>query len=162
MSKYIKLEDALSLAKKGVLISNSNFDKVCKAIENLPTIEVSEDCISRADLIKSFLADNECERESAKACMCRLDYMLELIEDAPSVEPLKKVVAQVKVDIDELMERIKEEYEIEPIVRCKDCIYNAFYTDKIDGVECWCYKHSIDIGVDDYCSYGKRKEQEHE
>ena len=52
-----------------------------------PTIEVGEDCIGRADLIESFLADNECKREEAKACMCSLDFMLELIEDAPPVIP---------------------------------------------------------------------------
>lgn len=40
MSKYIKAEDILSLAEKGVLISNSNYKKVCKAIESLPTIEL--------------------------------------------------------------------------------------------------------------------------
>ena len=34
------------------------------------------------------------------------------IKSLPSVEPPKKVVAQVKVDIDEIIERIKEEYEI--------------------------------------------------
>lgn len=56
-----------------------------------PTIEVSEDCISRADLIGSFLADNECEREEAKACMCSLDLMLELIEDAPNVTPTERI-----------------------------------------------------------------------
>lgn len=50
----------------------------------------SEDCISRADLIESFLADNECEREEAKACMCSLDLMLELIEDAPSAIPTER------------------------------------------------------------------------
>lgn len=42
MSKYIKVEDILSLAEKGVLISNSNYKKVCKAIENLPTIELKK------------------------------------------------------------------------------------------------------------------------
>ena len=55
-----------------------------------PTIEVGEDCIGRADLIESFLADNECKREEAKACMCSLDLMLELIEDAPSVTPKER------------------------------------------------------------------------
>lgn len=56
-----------------------------------PAIEVSKDCISRANLIESFLADNECDtREEAKACMCSLDLMLELIADAPSVTPTEK------------------------------------------------------------------------
>ena len=47
-----------------------------------------------------------------------------------------------------------------PLVRCKDCIYNTLNTDGVP--ELWCYKHGIDIEEDDYCSYGEKKEQEHE
>ena len=91
MSKYIKLEDAIHninlevTGRKeytGDMKANLFF-----ALDDLPTIEVSEDCISRKGLIDSFLADNECKREEAKACLCKLDFMLELIEDAPSVVP---------------------------------------------------------------------------
>ena len=47
MSKYIKAEDILSLAERGVLISNSNYNKICKAIKSLPTIDIvrCKDCI---------------------------------------------------------------------------------------------------------------------
>ena len=37
---YIKREDAIELARKGVLISNSNFGKVCKAINDIPSADV--------------------------------------------------------------------------------------------------------------------------
>lgn len=69
-----------------------NRDEIEKAWNSITALspKVNEDCISRADLIESFLADNECKREEAKACMCSLDLMLELIEDAPSVMPTKK------------------------------------------------------------------------
>lgn len=47
-----------------------------------------EDAISRASLIKSFLADCECDsREEAGAVTLKLEDMLELIEDAPNVIP---------------------------------------------------------------------------
>ena len=49
MSKYIKLEDAIEQAKSG-----TNNYYICKAIESLPTIEVSEDCISRKDTLKAL------------------------------------------------------------------------------------------------------------
>ena len=42
MSDYIKREDAIALARKGVLISNRNFKKVCKAINDLPSADVVE------------------------------------------------------------------------------------------------------------------------
>ena len=75
-----------------------------RAIESLPSVEsklVCEDAISRETvmevsggtiskeaLIQSFLADCECkDRSEAKAITCSLDTMLELIEDAPLVEP---------------------------------------------------------------------------
>lgn len=62
MSKYIKLEDALSLAEKGVLISNSNYDKVCKAIESLPTIEITQcrDCKNRKHRVFEVAGEGIC------------------------------------------------------------------------------------------------------
>lgn len=48
MNKYIKLEDILDLAEKGILISNKNYDKVCKAIKDLPTIQ-SEEVVCKFD-----------------------------------------------------------------------------------------------------------------
>ena len=59
MSKYIKVEDILSLAEKGVLISNSNYKKVRKAIESLPTIDIvhCRNCKHREDRV--FEVDGE-------------------------------------------------------------------------------------------------------
>lgn len=56
MSKYIKLEDAIER-----LNQLYHGYEVEEWLESLPTIEVSEDCISRKGLIDSFLADNECK-----------------------------------------------------------------------------------------------------
>ena len=95
-------------------------------IKSMPPVEpklVSSDTISKEALIQSFLADCECkDRSEAKAVTCSLDIMLELIDDAPLVEPSKKVVAQIKVDTDELVERIKREYEIKEKPVCEDAI----------------------------------------
>lgn len=54
------------------------------------------------------------------------------IESLPPVEPPKKVVAQIKVDTDEIVERIKEEYEIKDLPVCEDAISRA---DAIKAVE---------------------------
>lgn len=97
-----------------------------------PAIEVNEDCISRANLIESFLADNECKREEVKACMCSLDLMLELIEDAPSVTPTERTGEWIPVkkiyrtnDVDFPNTYIEWETATEPddidAVRCSKC-----------------------------------------
>lgn len=85
-------------------------------LTSLTTIEVSEDCISRKDLIDSFLADNECKREESKACLCELDFMLELIEDAPSVVPTVRKNRQV--------ERVEGEWQlVNHLWECNRCQY---------------------------------------
>lgn len=91
MSKYIKLEDVIKVLRDNTMpLDCWHMDRM-RAISSLPTIEVSEDAISRENLIKSFLADCECEsREEARAVTLKLDYMLELIDDAPSVIPQQK------------------------------------------------------------------------
>lgn len=47
------------------------------------------------------------------------------IESLPPVEPPKKVIAQIKVDTEEIVERIKEEYEIKDRPVCEDAISRA-------------------------------------
>ena len=47
----ISRQAVLDLAKKGVLVSNGNFESVCKAINELPSVNMPcEDSISREDL----------------------------------------------------------------------------------------------------------------
>lgn len=75
MSKYIKQDDIFELVRTGVLVSNSNFESVCKHIGSLPTIEVSD----KADRPFEYFEGYEDGRASAKAC-----------EDAISREWLKK------------------------------------------------------------------------
>lgn len=76
MSKYIKLEDAMELARQGNLVSNSNFESVCKALESLPTIEVSEDAISRQAVRDIVYLDPGIT-----------DWQSEMLEKLPSVIP---------------------------------------------------------------------------
>ena len=77
MSKYIKQDDVFELARTGVLVSNGSFESVCKYIGSLPTIEVSEDCISREWLIKAL--DN--------LDWYDFDMFYKVVENAPSVVP---------------------------------------------------------------------------
>ena len=86
MEKLIFLDDAIEALQGREAIISSAYDAIA-AIKTVPTIKTSEDCISRKGLIDSFLAYNKCKREEAKGCLCFLDFMLELIEDAPSVVP---------------------------------------------------------------------------
>ena len=50
----IRRQDVLDLAKKGVLVSNGNYESVCKAINELPSVipQPCEDAIDRAEAIK--------------------------------------------------------------------------------------------------------------
>lgn len=52
--------------------------------------------------------------------------------------------------------------DAEPIVRCKDCdsyVECAYwFDDKDKRHECHiCTAHSIEVGTDDYCSFGERR-----
>lgn len=53
--------------------------------------------------------------------------------------------------------------DAEPVVRCKDCdsyVECAYwFDDKDKRYECHiCTAHSIEVGTDDYCSFGERRE----
>ena len=97
MSKYIKLEDAL----KGLNIGYGKYDYVSKVSEyyhDLPTIEVSEDCISRVCLIeklkdhKAFIIqawnnDFSIMADIDKSRVDELDNCISVVMNAPSVLP---------------------------------------------------------------------------
>lgn len=65
MSKYIKQDDVFELVRNGVLISNSNFESVCKHIGSLPTIDIvrCEDCRHSTYTVK-----NRVTHETFYAC----------------------------------------------------------------------------------------------
>lgn len=93
MSKYIKQEDAIEQAKRG-----TNNYYICKAIESLPTIEVSDDCISKAYLeqeIENQTMTVEKDKEYWRGWNNALDKVVEVIEDAPSVVP-KQVTSKLR------------------------------------------------------------------
>lgn len=83
------------------------------------------DLISRQaaiDMIDGMIAD-----ATSHGITARLDpyYVRHGLEYLPPVEPPKRVVAQIKVDTDEIVERIKEEYEITDRPVCEDAISRA-------------------------------------
>ena len=67
MSDLIRRQDVLALAEKGVLISNDNYEKVCKAINDIPSADITEkeskmlldesDAILSRNRVLMYLAD---------------------------------------------------------------------------------------------------------
>lgn len=80
------------------------------------------------------------------------------LRELSDVIPMGKDAAGVAVRIIEDMPVADE------VVRCKDCKYrinengNCYVSNFIAGLPCMIRY----VGKDDYCSYGERKEQEHE
>lgn len=109
----------------GVRCRACNFDDAINQIDALPPVEpelVSGDTISKEALIQSFLADCECkDRSEAKAVTCSLDTMLELIDDAPPVEPKRPKGEWIEVEV------FPEAYDIEGVkswgseMQCDQC-----------------------------------------
>lgn len=98
MSKYIKQDDVFELVRKGVLISNGNFESVCKHIGSLPTIEVME--YPQVEGITPTLVTTEVSEDciSREQVRAKLDYISyaekdpisiakRIVENAPSVVP---------------------------------------------------------------------------
>ena len=91
MSKYYKAEDvirAIEEMQNGYNGWSTRYDKseIIEVLLDLPTIEVSEDCISREWVkgICEYMLDEE-----------MLGYMLGHIEDAPSVVPTTEQSSKV-------------------------------------------------------------------
>ena len=84
---------------------------------------------------------------------------------------MKSTARRYGVPIDRLRELAKADREgrcVVPVVRCRDCKhYKEFRTKKHRQIMRLCYrmgKHDMEYPVkpDDYCSYGQRKEDDHE
>ena len=56
------------------------------------------------------------------------------------------------------VDKVKENIFLEEVVRCKDCKFNKAKDENKGVCGLMVYVHNSD----DYCSYGERKEQEHE
>ena len=98
MSKYIKLEDAIEAYNQAVtLLVKSEMEEfnlgyftecsfnttqiklIARMIESLPTIEVSEDCISREQVYRAIITCGEVDND--------LNHLYKVIENEPSVVP---------------------------------------------------------------------------
>ena len=63
---------------------------------------------------------------------------------------------QLKRERDQAVEELHRNTDAVPVVRCKDCVYKAS-AEVIDGFLI-CPASGMEICDDDFCSYGKRKE----
>lgn len=114
------------------------------AIEALRQTE-SEDCISKHDLWK-IIEDNAywvTYNETSTEKGMTLTGINQALNECPPVTPPKKVVAQINIDTENLIERIKEEYEITDKVG--EWIYGNGHG------ECSVCKHERQYGWDNYC-----------
>lgn len=113
MSKYYKAEDVIRKRAEDLADTSywewgnpKNVDDWIEVVEmeftDLPTIEVSEDCISRSALI-SFIDAGHLRNPSEK-CYSEND-VVELIKNAPSV-----VLRLDKEDLEDIYEHISESY----------------------------------------------------
>ena len=86
MNRYVKLEDirdAIKDLNSRVFLDGRTAMPIIETIVGLPTIELSDDCISRADLLLELRKDIE----SVDIAEYVNDTIWRAIEDAPSVMP---------------------------------------------------------------------------
>ena len=123
MSKYIKLEDAIHNIDLEV-IGRREYTGDMKAnlffaLDSLPTIEVSEDCISRAGLLKDFGLSEKSRKyggDHSGYQKLMLYEIQDIIEDAPSVVPTTEQSSMVGE-----RKPIMTEEEREAIMRLSMC-----------------------------------------
>lgn len=77
-------QDVLDLAKKGVLISNGSYESVCKAINEIPSVnpQPCEDAIS-------IQAVEDAIYDAASSMDLNYGQIVEYIDKLPSVNPTK-------------------------------------------------------------------------
>lgn len=156
MSEYIKREDAVKVAAQvltevaPVLFPGTIAEEIIeKRMNDLPEAEIrSGDRISRCELFNRLATITAEDPNEMKA---KIYAVIQEMETEP-----ERVIAEIKVDTEELMERIREEYELEDnIVRCQDCkywVYNFNGCARNPCTEPWY--------ATDFCNYGERKEGE--
>ena len=91
----VSRQDVLDLAKKGVLVSNGNYESVCKAINELPSVnpQPCEDAISRQAALNALYAlcdTGETLIENPWRDNPHIDAVVETIEELPPVNPQPK------------------------------------------------------------------------
>ena len=117
MSKYIKQDDVFELARTGVLVNNGSFESVCKYIGSLPTIEVSEDCISR-----EYLEEQLQQIEDITA-MVHIDLGEDPYDEAEEIVLPIRTVKKI----------FKNAPSVIPQVPNEDAISKAYFEQKIEN-----------------------------
>lgn len=153
MSDMIKRDDVLRIIDgrfSGLMIG----DILKQDINALPEAEMQtagRQCkIDRCELFNRLATITAEDANEMKA------KIYAVIQEMPAIPERVLQPVHVHIDTDELLEKIREEYELtDDIVRCKEC--NAYMTDGYaDGCGFCAYHHSV-VQADDLCSYGDRK-----
>lgn len=153
MSDMIKREDVLAIIDgrfSGMMIG----DILKQDINALPEAEIrtaGRQCrIDRCELFNRLATITAEDANEMKA------KIYAVIQEMPAIP--ERVIAEIKLDTEELMERIREEYELtDDIVRCKECKCFNHFEDKEHGEWNTCERHMIFMNPDDFCSYGERE-----
>lgn len=82
--------------------------------------KLESDTISRQAVIDYLNRLLDGRFDAGKSAM--IQGIRDNIRHLPPEEPPKKIVAQIKIDVEEIVERIKEEYEIKDRPVCEDAI----------------------------------------
>ena len=120
MSKYIKVEDAIRAFKEWLPISEAAED----IIADLPTIEVSEDCISRKWLKENAKVLGDYYENTVWA------VPLSILENAPSVVPSCQKNRQVERAEGEWINK-QEKYQMAECSNCKKVTMHEMWGDKL-------------------------------
>jgi len=145
MSKYIKLYDAI-MAMDEWFCEPITPTKILSA---LPTIEVSEDCISREYLEEEYwqtLTPKEIINTDVELGInIGIDKMHDVIKNAPSVIP---------------KDHSGESTEMVDIVRCRECkCCRDELIEEYMPVYIYCEKWNHETDFEDFCSAGERIEE---
>lgn len=145
MSDMIKRDDVLRIIDdrfSGMMIG----DILKKDVETLPEAAVrSGDRISRCELFNRLATITGEDANDMKA------KIYAVIQEMPALPERVIQPVHVHIDTDELLEKIREEYELtDDIVRCKECKHR-----KKNG---FCLEHNrYEKNDNGHCSYGERE-----
>ena len=83
--------------------------------------------------------------------------------DADKLKTIESIQSADFNSIESIRRWIDEQQtaDVVEVVRCKDCKHHEdFLSDDGDKVLCWVHDVDIVMAKNDYCSYGKRKDNE--
>lgn len=112
---------------------------------------INKDAVSREGLLKSW-------EELSPRGRTEFDQVIMTIPALPSADAVPhKVIANIKVDTDEIIKRIKEEYVFkDEVMQCKDCIQKHIGGSVTHYY--WCDRWDMEVDDTDYCAWGERRE----